>query len=124
MVLLDSNILIDASRPGNAFLEHWISDEDSRVSAISIPEVLGFTGLLPEEEAMFEFWFAQLPILRVDEVILRRAAALRRKRKMSLGDAVIAATALVHGLDLATRNLKDFEHLAELRLINPFEVST
>ena len=44
MHLLDSNILIYASQPGNEFLDAWLTAEGARMSAISIPEVLGFTG--------------------------------------------------------------------------------
>ncbi|MFN0077866.1 MAG: hypothetical protein ACKVY0_15530 [Prosthecobacter sp.] len=40
---------------------------------------------------------------------------------MSLGDAFIAATALEHDLELATRNTDDYKHITGLRLVNPFE---
>ncbi len=40
---------------------------------------------------------------------------------MGLADAIIAATALVHGLELVTRNVDDFQHVSGLRLVNPFE---
>jgi predicted nucleic acid-binding protein len=39
---------------------------------------------------------------------------------MGLADAIIAATALVHELPLATRNEDDFKHVTGLRVINPF----
>jgi predicted nucleic acid-binding protein len=42
-------------------------------------------------------------------------------RRMTLGDAIIAATALVHDRTLVTRNIGDFLWIAELTLINPFE---
>lgn len=38
---------------------------------------------------------------------------------MSLGDAIIAATALENDLTLATANIKDFKHIEGLKLINP-----
>lgn len=38
---------------------------------------------------------------------------------MSLGDVLIAATALDHGLQLATANTKDFLWIDDLRVINP-----
>ncbi len=50
-----------------------------------------------------------------------RAITLRQQRKMGLGDSIIAATALVHGLALVTRNVDDFKHVAGLALINPFD---
>jgi predicted nucleic acid-binding protein len=40
---------------------------------------------------------------------------------MRLGDALIAATALCHGLALATRNVDDFDWVPSLELINPVD---
>jgi toxin FitB len=39
---------------------------------------------------------------------------------MKLGDAIIAATALEHGVPLVTRNVDDFKHIPGLQVINPF----
>ena len=92
----------------------------ARVSAISIPEVLGYSGLTSWDEAIFEEWFSALIVHAVTEPILRRAAALRREGRMKLGDSIIAATALVTGEELVTRNVDDFKHIAELQIVNPF----
>jgi predicted nucleic acid-binding protein len=121
MRLLDSNILIYAGQPGHAFLDSWMSAATAQVSAISIPEVLGYPGLSTEDEAIFEEWFAELMVHAVTEPILRHAAALRRQRRMKLGDSIIAATALTIGAELVTRNVDDFRHIAGLQIINPFE---
>ncbi len=40
---------------------------------------------------------------------------------MSLGDALVAGTALGHGLTLVTRNVKDFQWIQGLSLFNPFD---
>ena len=58
--LLDSNILIYAAQPEHAFLDAWMSAATARVSAISIPEVLGYSGLTAGDEAIFEEWFSAL----------------------------------------------------------------
>jgi predicted nucleic acid-binding protein len=55
-------------------------------------------------------------------VILRKAAALRRRRKIKLGDAIIGATALEVGGELVTRNEHDFLGIEGLQVINPFTV--
>jgi toxin FitB len=47
-------------------------------------------------------------VLPLSDVVVARAVALRLTRKMSLGDALVAATALVFGRGLPTRNVKDF----------------
>ncbi len=55
--------------------------------------------------------------------IIERAASLRRQRRMSLGDAIIAATALENDLILATRNIGDFQWVEGLSLFDPFNPS-
>ena len=54
--------------------------------------------------------------------VLEAAIALRQQRKMSLGDALVAGTALHHNLALVTRNTGDFEWIDSLAVLNPFEV--
>lgn len=120
MSILDSNILIYASQPGNEFLDVWLTAEDAAMSAISIVEVLGFSGLTGADEATFDATFARVRVEQVTETILRRAAALRRVRRMKLGDSIIAATALETGAKLVTRNVDDFRHIAGLEISNPF----
>lgn len=123
MNILDTNILIYASQPGNEFLDAYLTAEDAAVSAISIAEVLGFPGLTAEDEAIFEATFARVRVEAVTEPVLRRAAALRRERRMKLGDSIIGATALELGAKLVTRNVDDFKHLAGLSIVNPFEAA-
>ena len=55
----------------------------------------------------------------MDNGIAHLAATLRRNRKISLCDAVIAATALSHDAILATRNVKDFKNIPNLKIIEP-----
>lgn len=52
----------------------------------------------------------------VDRAVAERAGRIRRDTGVRLPDAVIAATALEHGLSLATRNQADFESIRDLRL--------
>jgi predicted nucleic acid-binding protein len=118
--LLDSNVLIYAAQPGNEFLDEWLDARGTLVSAVSITEVLGYEGLTAEDERLFEAMFAQLRIYPISELILRRAAALRRLRKIKLGDAIVAATALERASELVTRNEQDFRGIEGLHVINPF----
>ncbi|CAN5611944.1 hypothetical protein BH10ACI3_BH10ACI3_02470 [soil metagenome] len=55
--------------------------------------------------------------------VVERAIWLRQQKKIGLGDAIVAATALVHELTLATRNTKDFKWIDSLTLVNPFDAS-
>jgi predicted nucleic acid-binding protein len=59
-------------------------------------------------------------ILAIDTDVARRCAALHVPNPRSDRDALIAATALVHGLTVVTRNVADFERTG-VRVINPWE---
>ena len=62
-------------------------------------------------------------IYLVDEEIANRAIELKRTKNIKLADAVIAATALLNNLTLATRNMDDFKDIEGLEIINPFSES-
>ena len=120
-MLLDSNIIIYGSQPEHSFLRALLNADDSVVSGVSYPEVLGYPDLSEADKADFEAFFETTPILPVDWAVLKRSADLRQTRRMKLGDALIAATALGNGLTLATRNVTDFSWIPGLTLFNPFD---
>jgi len=55
------------------------------------------------------------------ESVIVKAIELRKTYKIKLPDAIIAATALVHGLTLLTRNMMDFHKIKDLLVVNPHE---
>ena len=120
-MLLDSNIIIYASQPENTQIRQFIGEHDIVVSAISYIEVLGYHPLTEEYRLYFEEFFGVVEVLPISNAVLDRAVLLRQMRRMTLGDAIIAATALVYGRTLVTRNIEDFRWMAEITLINPFE---
>ena len=105
-------------------IESLATSADNAVASVTQIEVYGFTGLRPEEEAALDILFCRLTIHPLDKAVIKRAITLRQGRKMGLADAIIAATALVHGLSLVTRNVDDYEHVFGLKLINPFASAT
>ena len=50
--------------------------------------------------------------------MIDRAIVLKQMRKMALGDALIAATALVHRQPLLTKNVSDFDKIIGLTVIS------
>ena len=56
--------------------------------------------------------------ISVDRAVAERAGRIRRESGVRLPDALIAATALVNGLSLVTRNRSDFDNIRQLRLKN------
>ena len=123
-MVLDTNILIYATGPDGPELHRWLADPNATVSVISRIETLGFYKITPEEKSALTAMLATLPELALNETVATTAIMLRQQRKMALGDAVIAATALTHNLPLVTRNTQDFKHVAGLRLLDPFATAT
>lgn len=119
MKLLDSNILIYAPQPDYSYLLPLLVDRQCFVSEISRLEVLGFHRLTVIEKEYFERVFKQKEVLPITSDIVDLAIGYRQTKKMSLGDAICAATAVIYDLELLTRNVADFEHISMLRLQNP-----
>ncbi len=120
-MLLDSNIIIYSAQPEHAQLRVLIAEYVPAVSALSYLEVLGYHLLTQQQRQYFEEFFQVAQVLPISQDVLDQAVILRQQRRMTLGDAIIAGTALVHGLTLITRNTDDFRWIAELELLNPFE---
>lgn len=120
-MLLDSNIIIYASKPEYPELRRFIAEHATSVSAISLVEVLGYHLLKTEELSLLEAFFAAATLLPITQAVLREAVRLRQARKMSLGDALVAATALGNDLQLATSNTRDFAWIPGIKLLNPLD---
>jgi predicted nucleic acid-binding protein len=120
-MILDSNIIIYAARPEHGTLRQLIADRAPVVSAASYVEVLGYNKLSEPERKYFGGFFEKVRILPLTQPVLDQAVRLRQIKKMSLGDSLIAGTALVHDLTLVTRNTDDFAWIARLNLLNPLE---
>ena len=120
-MLIDSNIIIYAAQPEHGDLRNFIAEHAPAVSAVSYVEVLGFHRLNEQDLTFLESFFSFATVLPITQRVLDQAVKLRQTRRMSLGDSLVAATCLVHNLTLVTRNVDDFQWIAELQLLNPFD---
>ncbi len=119
-MIADTNIVIYATNPAFPTIRAFVVANQPAVSAITYVEALGFHRLSEQEKNDLEDFFADITLLPINQAVINRAVELRQQRNMSLGDALIAATALVHDLTLVTRNVDDFDWIDDLRLLNPF----
>lgn len=119
MVLLDSNIIINGSKPSHSALRKYIAETPHCVSVISWIEVLGYSEINPEEHSFLDDFFDIVATFDLTDSVVQRAISLRTRRRMTLGDSIIAATAIEFGLQLLTYNTKDFSWIVELHLISP-----
>ena len=121
-MLLDTNIVIHACQPGGDWLDPWTTHPDGAIASVSRIEALGFAGISPEEESSILDFVNACPVYPLDNEVIEQAIQLRQQKKMKLGDAIIAATAVAYGIPLVTRNEDDFKHIPGLDLRNPFAI--
>lgn len=120
--LVDSNIFIYATQPEDDIAASLLTETSNfYFSSITRIEVLGYNKLEFEVKSAFEQVFSAGTELSLSEDIVEKSIELRQEKLMSLGDVIIAATAIVHNLTLLTRNTEDFNHLNDLSLKNPYD---
>jgi predicted nucleic acid-binding protein len=107
-----------------------ISESQTYLSVITLNEIRYGILMVRKRDtkfaALLEKWYAlivaqseRFPVLNIDRTIAEAAADLRYQHKMGYDDSLIAATAEIHGLTLATRNIDDFESTG-VALVNPW----
>jgi predicted nucleic acid-binding protein len=134
--LLDTNVISELQKSScNPAVKVFIENtppEDLFLSTISIGEIWYGVAKLNDGKKKLELsaWLNnQLPEYFQERVLLldNQTAAewgrlrSRQKRTLPVIDSLIAATALVHRLSLVTRNTQDFEDIAGISLLNPWE---
>ena len=118
MILIDSNIIIYLAKREFQSLRNYLSNNIFKVSIVSKIEVLGYSKLTSTESFYFEKFFENSDIIKIDDRIVDSTIDLRKKYKLTLGDAIIASTSLIYNLELLTYNIKDFNNIQEIKLLD------
>lgn len=121
MILVDSDVLIAHLR-GIVAAREWLLDARKRtgplaVSVVSVAEISG--GMRSGERRAVTRLLDSLRALPVDRSVAWRAGQLRRRfhrshQAIGIADYLIAATAELHGCELATLNVRHFPMVEDL----------
>ena len=132
MYLLDTNVVSELRRPKpHGAVLAWLASVDEKdlyLSSFSLGEIQRGIEITRQQDATkaqsLELWLDQLvdafEVLVLDAVVMREWARMLHRQSNTLSeDAMLAATARVHGLQMITRNTADFEVLG-VNCFNPF----
>jgi predicted nucleic acid-binding protein len=136
MYLLDTNVVSELRKPKpHGAVVAWLQrvpDDQLFISALTLGELQAGAERTrrqdQEKAAMIEAWIDQLSeayeVIPMEASMFREWARLMEGRSdQLLEDAMIAATARIRGLIVATRNVRDFKALA-VEVLNPFTSKT
>jgi toxin FitB len=132
LYLLDTNVVSELRRPKpHGAVLAWLASVDEKdlyLSSFSLGEIQRGIEITRQQDATkaqsLELWLDQLvdafEVLVLDAVVMREWARMMHRQSNTLSDdAMLAATARVHGLQMITRNTADFEVLG-VNCFNPF----
>jgi toxin FitB len=132
LYLLDTNVVSELRRPNpHGAVLAWLASVDEKdlyLSSFSLGEIQRGIEITRQQDATkaqsLERWLDQLvdafEVLVLDAVVMREWARMMHRQSNTLSeDAMLAATARVHGLQMITRNTADFEVLG-VNCFNPF----
>lgn len=114
-IVLDTNICLYLLS-GEAPIVEYLRDKSFYLSIINEIEILGFGDISKSEETAVTFFLEDCNILDINKGIKDISITLRKKYKIKLPDAIIAATAIFLNLPLISAD-KVFDKIEELTVV-------
>ena len=121
--LIDTNVIIDSF--GNKLTEkgrNLIISLNPIISSVTKIEVLGWRNATKEQLLPLETFMDFATILPIDEMVIEKTIIIRQNKKIGLGNAIIAATAIVNNLTILNRNVVDFKNIENLKVLKSYNL--
>lgn len=128
MYVLDTNTVLDYFRGKGKVAANLLAVPPGEIALPAIAAYEVWVGVMGSQnaarrEAQYEQFLSVIEVLPFDEVVGRKAAELRHsleRKGEAIGplDTLIAGTALAHGATLVTRNVREFERIPGLKVVN------
>jgi len=117
--LIDTNIIIYLMQKKLKINDFAQKGSNLYISTVTYMEALGFPFQNREEETAITILCDTLDRIFLTEDIEKQVINIRKRHKIKLPDAIIAATAITYNLTLVTLNSSDFNKISGLRLWTP-----
>ena len=120
--LVDTNAIIDyLENRLPAKTNKLIENLPIQMSVISRMEILAWQKASDSQLNFLKAFISASVVFNLDENIILKSIEIRKKYRLKLPDAIIAATAVSNNLHLLTRNTKDFTRVSELECTDPYK---
>jgi predicted nucleic acid-binding protein len=124
--IVDTNVLIDYLGdllPNNTAnkIEIALQNNELFISVVNKIEVLSFNELTEDESIKIRLFLSLFNQIKITDGVVEQTINIRKKFKVKLPDAIIAATALEYDLILLTRNIKDFNKIDGINIIDSYK---
>jgi predicted nucleic acid-binding protein len=103
------------------FMDDLVDEARPVISAITEIELLCWKSATEKDLEVLHNFIDDALVIELEQPIKYKTADIRKKHKIKLPDAIIAATSLVYELILVSRNVSDFKNIGGLQLINPWD---
>ena len=109
--------------PPNAekFMDGILRESQPSISSITEIELLCWKTPDQKDLDTLNSFINDAIVIELERAIKLKTAEIRKLHKIKLPDAIIAATAVVYGYTLLSRNVYDFKNIEGLKLVNPWE---
>lgn len=97
------------------FVDELIKQSQPCISAITEIELLCWKTATPADTEVLNSFINDAIVVELERPIKLKTAEIRKLHKIKLPDAIIAATAVVNGYTLLTRNIVDFKNIEGLK---------
>ena len=102
------------------FIDDILKEESPIISAITEIELLCWKTATEKDLEVLNGFISNSQVIELEKTIKLKTAEIRKMHGLKLPDAIIAATALIYGFTLITRNTEDFKNISGLTIINPW----
>lgn len=121
--LIDTNVAIyyfAQLLPANAV--NLLDNIIPNISVVNRIELLSWPNAKPADLKMLHSFITDCIVFDLTEDIVLKTIEIRKTYKVKLGDAIIAATAITNNFILLTRNVKDFNKVPGLQVLDPYSL--